>query len=285
MSLRPGVRRLIAAAAIASAAAASLLFALPADAHGFSSVVYVDASEPADDTVRTELELEYDLLVVSVSDFEDAPQFFEDGMDVFQTGDEASALNTHADEIERYVTERFAVTAGGQACDPARVGELGVTQREGVPYAMLTLDHTCVPSSVHEIRSELFPDGEEYVTGTVTVVEYELDGQNGSAALERADSGLHHGAAAARAVRALLRARRRAPAVRHRPHPVPARPDRRFTAPARRRARSDLVHRGALGDVHPRGARRRVGAGRDRRADHRPVDRGRGGVVPVAHLE
>ena len=188
MSLRPGTRRLIATAAIASAAAASLLFALPADAHGFSSVVYVDASAPADDTVRTELELEYDLLVVSVSDFEDAPQFFEDGMDVFQTGDEASALNTHADAIERYVTERFAVTAGGQLCEPARVGELGVTQREGVPYAMLTIDHTCVPSSVHEIRSELFPDGEEYVTGTVTVVEYELDGQSGSAALDRADS-------------------------------------------------------------------------------------------------
>jgi hypothetical protein len=185
MSLRPGVRRLIAAATLALAAAASLMSALPAAAHGFSTVVYVDAEGGADATVRTELELEYDLLVVSVSDFENAPQFFEDGMDVFQTGDEASALNSHADEIVQYVTERFRVTADGQPCQPERVGDLGVTQREGVPYATLTLDHACDPSSVHEIRSELFPDSEEYVTGTVTVVEYDLDGQSGSAALDR----------------------------------------------------------------------------------------------------
>ena len=58
------------------------------------------------------VELEYDLLVVSVADFEDAPAFFEDGMEVFQTGDEASALNAHADEIFDYVTKRFVVRAG-----------------------------------------------------------------------------------------------------------------------------------------------------------------------------
>ena len=82
-----------------------LLSTAPAAAHGFSTVVYADASEPEDGTVRAELELEYDLLVVSVADFEDAPQFFEDGMDVFQTGDEAMALNAHADEIADYVSE------------------------------------------------------------------------------------------------------------------------------------------------------------------------------------
>jgi HupE / UreJ protein len=185
MSLRPGVHRVIAAAALALAATASLMSAPPAAAHGFSTVVHVDAGATSEHTVRTELGLEYDLLVVSVSDFENAPQFFEDGMDVFQTGDEASALNSHADEIVRYVTERFQVTADGQACEPERVGDLGVTQREGVPYATLTLDHACERGSVHEIRSELFPDSEEYVTGTVTVVAYDLDGQSGSAALDR----------------------------------------------------------------------------------------------------
>jgi len=178
-----GVRRLITAVAIALAATAPVIFSLPAVAHGFSTVVYVDASAPSDDRVRTELGLEYDLLVVSVADFENAPEFFEDGMDVFQTGDEASALNAHADAIVRYVTERFGVSAGGQPCEPERVGGLGVTQREGVPYAMLTLDHACGHGSVHEIQSELFPDAEEYVAGTVTVVEYDLDGQSGSAAL------------------------------------------------------------------------------------------------------
>jgi hypothetical protein len=183
MSLRPGARRLIAAAALAAAAAASLLSAQPASAHGFSTVVYVDAKGGADATVRTELELEYDLLVVSVADYEQAPQFFEDGMDVFGTGAEASALNAHADEIVRYVTERFEVEAGGTTCEPKQVGELGVTEREGVPYATLTLDHACAPGSSHEFRSELFPDSEGYVSGTVAVVEYDLDGQAGSAAL------------------------------------------------------------------------------------------------------
>jgi len=93
-------------------------------------------------------------------------------------------LNAHADDIVQYVTERFEVSAGGQPCEPAQVGDLGVTQREGVPYALLTLDHACGQSSVHEIRSGLFPDDEEYVTGTVTVVEYDLDGASGSAALD-----------------------------------------------------------------------------------------------------
>ena len=185
MSTRPGVHRLIAAVALALAATASVLFPQPATAHGFSTVVYVDASAESDDTVRTELALEYDLLVVSVADLENAPQFFEDGMDVFQTGDEESALNAHVDAIVQYVTERFAVSAGGTSCEPTRVGELGVTQREGVPYATLTLDHSCAQSSEHEFRSELFPDAEEYVKGTVTVLEYDLDGQSGSAALDR----------------------------------------------------------------------------------------------------
>jgi hypothetical protein len=112
MPSRPGVRRLIVAVAIALVAAASaMLPSLPAAAHGFSSVVYVEASARPDDTVRTELGLEYDLLVVSVADSEDAPQLFEDGMDVFQTGDEASALNAHADAIVQYVAERFEVSA------------------------------------------------------------------------------------------------------------------------------------------------------------------------------
>jgi uncharacterized membrane protein len=185
MPSRPRVRRRIVAVAIALAATASaVLSSLPAVAHGFSSVVYVDASAGPDDSVRTEIGLEYDLLVVSVADQEDAPQFFEDGMDVFQTGDEASALNAHADPIVQYVTERFGVSAGGQPCEPTPVGEIGVTQREGVPYALLTLDHACEGSAVHEVRSALFPDSEEYVTGTVTVVEYDLDGQRGSAALD-----------------------------------------------------------------------------------------------------
>jgi hypothetical protein len=185
MSPRTGTRRPLLAVAFAFGMLATGLSAIPAAAHGFSSVVYVDANAPDDDVVRTELELEYDLLVVSVADFEDAPQFFEDGMDVFQTGEEATALNAHADEVVAYVTHRFDVSAGGQACSPAQVGEIGVTERHGVPYAVLTLDHACERAGAHEVRSTLFPDAEAYVQDTVTILEYDLDGREGSATLDR----------------------------------------------------------------------------------------------------
>ena len=181
----PPHRRVAFAFGLLAIVLPTALSTAPAAAHGFSTVVYADASEGDDGTVRTELELEYDLLVVSVADFEDAPQFFEDGMDVFQTGDEAMALNAHADEIADYVSKRFEVTAAGAACDPERVGDLDVTERQGVPYAVLTLDFTCEPADAHEFRSALFPDDEEYVKGTVTILEYDLDGRAGNATLTR----------------------------------------------------------------------------------------------------
>lgn len=186
MSPRTATRRTLAAVVVlASAMFAAVMSAMPAAAHGFSSVVYVDASAPIADTVRTEIGLEYDLLVVSVAENKDAPQFFDDGMAVFQTGDEASALNAHDDAILAYVTERFGVSAAGRACEPAQVGDIRTTEREGVPYALLTLDYSCEPSAAHEFRSELFPDGEEYVQGTVTIVDYDLDERTGSATLDR----------------------------------------------------------------------------------------------------
>jgi hypothetical protein len=49
---------------------------------------------------------------------------------------------------------------------------------------MLTLDHACPRATEHEVRSELFPDAEGYVTGTVTVAQYDLDDASGSAALD-----------------------------------------------------------------------------------------------------
>lgn len=181
------VRLVFAALALlAGLAAPSLAATPPAAAHGFTSVVYVHASAQDGDTVRTVVALEYDLLVSSVSQYADAPAFYQDGMDVWQTGEEASALNAYADPIVDYVTERFAVTADGEHCDPRQARELTATERDGVPYAVLTLDHGCPPSGVHEIRSALFPADENYVRDTVTVVEYELDTQAGTATIDEA---------------------------------------------------------------------------------------------------
>lgn len=179
------VRLALAVLALAAALAAPSFAATSAAAHGFTSVVYVDASARSGDTIRTVIELEYDLLVSSVAQYADAPEFYQDGMDVWRTGEEASALNAYASPIVEYVTERFVVTADGADCDPRRAGELTATERDGVPYAVLTLDHECAPSGVHEIRSALFPGAENYVRDTVTIVEYELDTQHGTATIDK----------------------------------------------------------------------------------------------------
>lgn len=179
------VRVVLAALALAASLIGPQLATTPAAAHGFTSVVYVDASEPDGDTIRTVVELEYDLLVSSVARYADAPEFYQDGMDVWQTGEEASALNGYADPIVVYVSERFSVTSDGADCDPRQAGELTATERDGVPYAVLTLDHECPPGGLHEIRSALFPDEENYVRDTVTIVEYELDTQTGTATIDK----------------------------------------------------------------------------------------------------
>lgn len=190
----PAIRRRSAASALAMFACAiaalsvaligPLILPAVAAAHGFSSVVYADVTGSADERVRAVIELEYDLLVVSVADFEGAPAFFDDGMAVFETGDEATALNAHTDEILAYVTKRFSVSAGGEACEPEQVGELDATARDGVPYAVLTLDFDCASAAAFEIRSALFPDSETYVRDTVTILEYDIDGRAGSATLD-----------------------------------------------------------------------------------------------------
>ena len=185
-SILPFVRVVLPMSALVAVLVTPTFASGPALAHGFSSVVYVDASESGGDTVRTTIDLEYDLLVVSVAENEDAPQFFKDGMAAFEYGDDAeqaTTLDAHADDIVSYVTTRFAVSAGDEACEPEQSGEIGVTSHDDVPYAAVTFDWHCEPAGAHELSSGLFPDDEAYVRGTVTILEYDLDGQSGSASL------------------------------------------------------------------------------------------------------
>jgi hydrogenase/urease accessory protein HupE len=188
------VRRLLTTAALSALTVSVLLpgLAAPADAHGFTSTVYADASTPEPGVVRTELGLEYDLLVVSAAEYQDDRAFFDEGMAVWETGDEPTALAAHEDTVLGYVTDRFVVTADGEVCAPARSGAFRVVEREGVPYAVLVLDHACAaaagrepgaPPVDYEVRSTLFGDAEGYVTGTTTILDHELDGVAGSAAL------------------------------------------------------------------------------------------------------
>jgi hypothetical protein len=182
-------RTAFAALALLGAAAAAFLPTAPASAHGFSSVVFVDVTAPERGHVRTELGLEYDLLVVSAADDEDDDPLFQDGTAAFDGGDpaaQAAALERHVDTVLRYVDERFTVTAAGVACTPTKDGPITIAQREGVPYAFLVLDQACPQSDgAHVITSTLFKDDEGYVRDTKTIVTYALDAQSGSAALDQ----------------------------------------------------------------------------------------------------
>ncbi|MFJ2304272.1 HupE/UreJ family protein [Streptomyces sp. NPDC087787] len=173
---------------ITAAVIAFLGLGQPASAHGFSSVVYVHIAGGDGGRVRTVLELEYDLFVVSAADAEHDDPLFRAGTAAFEAEDaraQAAALESHADSAVTYVTERFSVGAGGKACTPSRAGDVTVGRREGVPYASLPLEWACpAKDGDREVRSTLFPDSEGYVRGTRTIATYDLTGLSGSAALD-----------------------------------------------------------------------------------------------------
>jgi hypothetical protein len=171
-------------------AATTLFSTTSAIAHGFSSVVYIDMTAPEKGHVRTELGLEYDLLVVSTADAEHDDRLFREGNAAFDAGDakaQVAALDAHARSVIAYINQRQRLTVkDGTACTPTRDGGFRITQRNGVPYALVDLDYRCPENGgAHTLRSELFPDSEGYVRDTKTIVTYhELDLKSGSAALD-----------------------------------------------------------------------------------------------------
>ncbi|MEU6341114.1 HupE/UreJ family protein [Streptomyces sp. NPDC046977] len=172
----------------AAAVIAFLGLAQPAQAHGFSSTVYVNVTSGDEGRTRTTLELEYDLFVVSTADYQHDDALFKEGTAAFDAGDkkaQGAALDAHAASAVAYVTKRFSVSSGGKACTPSQVGGFTMGQREGVPYAGLTLDWACAAEGDdHEVRGGLFADSEGYVKGVKTIVTYDLDGRSGSAAID-----------------------------------------------------------------------------------------------------
>lgn len=162
--------------------------ASPASAHGFTSVVYADITAGESGHVEVELQLEYDLLVVSAADAEGDDPLFQEGTAAFEADDpdaEAAVLSAHDDTVRSYIADRFTVTSHGDACPAAWDGDVTMTVRDDAPYAVLTIDAACeTPSSAHVVTSTLFADEEGFVTGTKTIVTYDLDLHSGSAALE-----------------------------------------------------------------------------------------------------
>ena len=284
------VRRTVIVAVVGIAAAViPFLGAGQAFAHGFSSTVYAQISAGDEGHVRTAVELEYDLLVVSAADSGDDDPLFKAGTAAFEAEDteaQIAALKTHAPTVLRYVTDRLARDRAGcgLSADPGR------RRRRSAPATacrtpILLLDWTCPQrADEHEVRSGLFPDDEGYVRGTKTIVTYDIDGRSGSAALDAANPSFSTHQSAYQRFGEFFLPGRRAPAVRHRPHPVPAGADRRIATSARDRACGHQLHPGPLGDVHAGRPRSGRGAGADRGAGHRAVDRRRRRLAPVGDL-
>ncbi|WP_213816666.1 HupE/UreJ family protein [Glaciihabitans sp. dw_435] len=184
-----GSRRSVLALFVGAAAViVGIMGAGPAAAHGFTSVVYADVSAGAKGHVVTTLQLEYDLLVVSAADDQKDEALFQDGTDAFDSGDasaEASVLRDHLDTVLAYVSPRFTVSSGGEVCVPSITGDLTMSIKQDAPYVTLVLDSACgKPSGDHTVASSLFPDSEQFVTGTKTILTYDIDEHTGSAALD-----------------------------------------------------------------------------------------------------
>ena len=181
-------RPLRSAVLLAALLAAVLFGAAPAAAHGFSSTVYVEVTKGEGGRVQTKLGFEYDLFIVSTADAESDDPLFRAGTAAFDDRDDpamAAAVNGHAEQAVKYVTDRFSISSGGRVCAPSRAGDFTIGQREGVPYTTLLLDWACpAGADRHEVRAGLFPDGEGYVKSAKTIVTYAIDGHSGSAALD-----------------------------------------------------------------------------------------------------
>jgi len=168
--------------------------AAPASAHGFSSVVYATVSAPETDVVRAELALEYDLALVSVANSEGDDAFYDQGQPAWDDGDFAgmeAAVSDHLTSLSGYVLDRFGVTtATGEDCTGTLQDSVTVDMRDEVPYANIVVDFSCPAMGEtqhgHIITSGLFPDEEDFVTDTKTIVVYDVDDKAGSATLDAA---------------------------------------------------------------------------------------------------
>lgn len=171
-----------------------------AHAHGFNSVVYATLSSPAEHHLKAELSVEYDLFVYSVDKNEytrhrDAwnDNFYHrayelgwqnpDGVPQAQANAAmAKAIADFAVPVQDYLADRFTIAVGNQACVATLEPSVTVTSRDPgygkVPFADVALDYSCPDGSddVAVVTSTLFPDSEGFVTGTKTLVSYDLSG-------------------------------------------------------------------------------------------------------------
>ncbi|GAB2835148.1 hypothetical protein GCM10022221_37650 [Actinocorallia aurea] len=94
------------------------------------------------------------------------------------------------------MSARFAVGYEGDRCAAAQTGGADIVTRGEKAFAKLTLAFDCAgePGGRHEISSALFPEMENFVHSTKTLLTYDLDGVAASAVLTEQDPTVPVGA-------------------------------------------------------------------------------------------
>lgn len=196
-TLSPRARSLTRVALGFGLLAAALLPTLSpsaASAHGLSSVAYLSIVQAETGPVTVVADLEYDLFVVSAADTAGDDDLFQDGIDVTDSADQVAALTTHADTVLGYIADHVRLD-GAASCAPTIAAPITAHDRDGAPYATVTLDYACADGEALNLTATPFPDAEGFVTGTTTIVDFSVAAGSGTAALNAdepsADLGGH----------------------------------------------------------------------------------------------
>ena len=172
----------VAAAIMVSLAASVLAVVLPATsavAHDATTAASAEV-ERAGGEVAVELELEYDLLMKSAWLYAEAYEATDPDV-------QREQLTEHADAVDDYVTERFAIDAGAERCTLERAGASDIRDDAGRAFAVLRYSARCADDEATlAASSALFPDLEGFVHDTETRITWSVDGAAGSGLLTAA---------------------------------------------------------------------------------------------------
>lgn len=158
--------------------ALGVTFATPAAAHVKETTGYSTVSDGGG-RVQWRLSVDYVALVKAAALGEQA---------LTATTDEARATalrHGHAD-AERYLADRMAVSADGAACEP-RLDWTGVSHRDRVPFADMTLVFTCGEEQpgAYALHYDVFRGTDGVTDDHENIVEYTLAGRTGRTVFDR----------------------------------------------------------------------------------------------------
>lgn len=174
-----GLRRVVGLVATLLLGSGIVWIAAPASAHVSSTTGYATANSDGSDIELT-LSLDYELLARAVGL---GPQALRAGHDVAR----ARRLESTSGDVATYVDRRVVVYLDGVACE-SDLRETGVEQRQGTPYARLTLDYACPGSAEGQYRLEydVFSGSDAVVDDHTMLLDYRIDGHEGRAVVDGA---------------------------------------------------------------------------------------------------